>query len=266
MADAINLNLVGVEIDDNGLLPDALAAACRRTKSRVLFCIPEMHNPTTATMGLERRRAIAEVARKYDLFVIEDLIHRPLFTNPPPLVAQMLPEDKSFVLTSISKNVACGLRVGFMSCPPGLRATVLKQKQAFDLVGGAPITFEIFTIWMEDGTVDRIIRKKRVEARARQEILKKELGGFDVQTRDNAYFAWLNLPKSMGRAQFTATAGEMGVSVVPSDVFAVDPSKAAEAVRLSIITPVDRNVLAEGLKILVAILSGQFQNKPFLWV
>ena len=263
VAESMNLTLTGVEMDHQGILPEALAAACQKTKSRILFCVPDMQNPTTSTMSHERRKSIVEVARKYDLFIIEDVIQRALLSDPPVLLSEMAPE-RTFLLASTSKAVASGLRVGFMTCPEGFRTQILAKKQAVDFAC-SPLTFEIFATWIEDGTVDHTIQSKRAEARARQLILKKELAGFDIQTNDSAYFAWLKLPKGVERTQFIIRASEMGVCVLSSDVFAIDSSRVPEAIRISLATPASTDSVKKGLKILSTILNRGIIQKTALF-
>nr|WP_319491564.1 PLP-dependent aminotransferase family protein [uncultured Desulfobacter sp.] len=255
VASAMNLTLEGVEMDDEGILPDALAIACQKTKSRILFCMPDIQNPTTSTMSSERRREIVKTARHHNLLIIEDASHRPLLTDPPRLLSDYAPE-RSFLLASTSKTVAGGLRVGFMTCPENFYNPISVKKQAIDF-SCTPLPFEIFATWIEDGTIDETIRNKRDEAFARQLILKQELAGFDIQTNEFAYFSWLSLPEGLGRAQFTIKASEMGVSVLPSDVFAIDSNLIPDAVRIALATPNSIETVQKGLRILASILNGR---------
>src|SRR5262249_59287647 len=71
-AEQLGLRLVGVAMDEEGIRPDALKAACKVHKPKAIYLIPTLHNPTTATLGSERRKMIAEFIRKNGLFLIED--------------------------------------------------------------------------------------------------------------------------------------------------------------------------------------------------
>src|SRR5215470_2510215 len=68
----LGVKLVGVAMDDGGILPDALARACRELKPKAVYLIPTLHNPTTATLSAERRSAIAKIIRDADSVLIED--------------------------------------------------------------------------------------------------------------------------------------------------------------------------------------------------
>jgi DNA-binding transcriptional MocR family regulator len=84
IAERCGVRLRGLAMDDEGLCPDALDAACQANGSRLLFVNPTVHNPTTATMSLERRRAIAALAHRHDLIVIEDDVYGQLPERRPP--------------------------------------------------------------------------------------------------------------------------------------------------------------------------------------
>ncbi|MEI9984020.1 MAG: hypothetical protein WDN69_12910 [Aliidongia sp.] len=66
------LRLEGIAVDQEGLLPDAFAAACRATPVRLLYCSPNLCNPLAGVLSLERRRAIVEIARQHDVLIVED--------------------------------------------------------------------------------------------------------------------------------------------------------------------------------------------------
>ena len=71
-AEKLRVHLVGVAMDEEGILPDALRAACKEYKPKAVYLIPTLHNPTTATLGPDRRKIIADIIRRNGLFLIED--------------------------------------------------------------------------------------------------------------------------------------------------------------------------------------------------
>lgn len=264
VAETLNLSLSGIKMDAEGILPDALEAACVKTNARILFCTPDIQNPTTGILSEERRRAIITIARKYDLYIIEDAIHRPLLPNPPTLLAELAPE-RTFLLASTSKTVAGGLRVGFIAGPEIIRPKILAKTQAVNFMSSS-LPFEVFATWIEDGTVDRTIKKKRKEAQLRQIILKKELAEFEIKTTDYAYFSWLKLPKTIDRTQFSIKAYEQGVNVATSEVFAIGGHLALQAVRICTAAPHNREAVEAGLKIIHDILTGDKFKTPSVYL
>lgn len=116
LARQLRLNLVGIEIDEEGIVPAALERACTLLAPRALFCVPTLHNPTTATLSEARRAAIAKIAVHHNLVVIEDLVPAALLDAPPTPLAARLPEH-GIVISSLSKALAPGLRIGYVQAP-----------------------------------------------------------------------------------------------------------------------------------------------------
>ena len=114
-AEKLGIRLVGVEMDEQGVLPDALAKACRQHKPKAVYLIPTMQNPTTATMGVSRRKEVAAVLRKAGTPLIEDDAYGALDPSLP-LLAELLP-DQTYLTVSLSKCIAPALRVSFLLAP-----------------------------------------------------------------------------------------------------------------------------------------------------
>jgi DNA-binding transcriptional MocR family regulator len=96
-------------MDEQGILPDALASACRQHKPKAIYLVPTMHNPTTATLGLSRRKAVAEIIRKAGAILIEDDAYGSLDPSVSP-IAILIPE-RTYFAVSLSKCIAPALRV-----------------------------------------------------------------------------------------------------------------------------------------------------------
>src|SRR5207244_2323011 len=109
------VRLVGVAMDENGILPEALAAACRQHRPKAVYLIPTIHNPTTATMPPGRRKEIADILRANDVLLFEDDAYGMLEPNARPL-ACLIPERTYFAAT-LSKCIAPGLRVSLLMTP-----------------------------------------------------------------------------------------------------------------------------------------------------
>ena len=260
-AETLQLRLYGLTLDQEGLLPDALEAAVKKTGARVLYCTPDLQNPTTGVMSTERRRALGQIARKYNLLVIEDAIHRPLLPDPPQLIAEYAPEQ-TILLASISKTVGSGLRVGFITGPDLVLPRIQKTKQTINMMV-PPLPLEVFATWLEDGVVDQTMENKRKETRQRQDILGTILSEFDVKTNDYSYFSWLVLPREINRTQFAITAYQQNISVATAEIFAVNESNAPEAVRICLATPDSRESVEAGLRIIAGILKKDRYDRPF---
>ena len=117
LANHLHVRAHPVAMDGEGLLPDALEDAVHESGARVLYCVPSGQNPTACVMSKKRRREVVRVAARLDLLIVEDDAYGFLFEAAVPLCAA-LPE-RTFYLTSLSKSVAPGLRIGLLRTPAG---------------------------------------------------------------------------------------------------------------------------------------------------
>ncbi|TAI64222.1 aminotransferase class I/II-fold pyridoxal phosphate-dependent enzyme [Bradyrhizobium sp. Leo170] len=88
-------------MDEHGVVPTALDAACRRHAPKAVYLVPTIHNPTTATMPLSRREEVAEILRRNDVLLLEDDAYGPLEPDAVPL-ASLIPE-RTYFMASLSK-------------------------------------------------------------------------------------------------------------------------------------------------------------------
>src|SRR5690606_23317969 len=105
-----------IESDDNGAVPEDFERVCAQRHPKVAFFMPAVQNPTAAIMPAERRREIAEIARRHTVWLIEDNLYGSLSGNPAPLLAELAPE-RTFLVGGLSKSVAAGVRGGWVLCP-----------------------------------------------------------------------------------------------------------------------------------------------------
>jgi DNA-binding transcriptional MocR family regulator len=248
IADLFELELVGLPLDRDGILPDALDAVCKKKKVRILYSVPTIQNPTNAVMPADRRQHIAEIAEKYGLEIVEDEINRRMVPDPPPLISHYAPH-RSYLIASVSKVVAAGLRVGYVTAPSRARQNLTDALVASTLAV-SPLPAEIITSWIEDGTAEKTIENRRTDSRIRQELASAIFEGYRLGSYPTSYFVWLELPDRWTTMEFTMEARRRGVALTPAEIFAVDRKTARNAVRISISTAIDHSTLQRALQIL----------------
>jgi DNA-binding transcriptional MocR family regulator len=251
-ASLLHLRLQGLPMDEDGLRPDAVEAACRNGGARALYCVPTIQNPTTSVMPERRRREIAEIATTHGLWIVEDDIHALLPEERPLPITAFAPE-RSYYLTSTSKTLAPGLRVGYILAPRGAAERIAAAIRAITWAS-APLMAEIASTWIRDGTADSIVRERRREASARQSLARAALGSAEIQAHPQGYHLWLRLPQPWRSDNFTAEARRRGVKVTPSETFAVERGLAPDAVRVCLGVPSTRGELEKGLQLLAQTL------------
>ena len=252
VAGLLHLRLKGLSMDEDGLRPDALEAACREGGAKALYLIPTHHNPTTAVMPEGRRREVVAVARAHGLQVVEDDVHGLLPPERPLPIAALAPE-RSYYLTSTSKTLAPGLRIAYVLAPPAMVPRLTASLRATTWAV-APLTAAVASLWIRDGTADALLEARRHEARERQAIAAERLAGADFAAKPEAYYLWLRLPEPWRGDAFAAEARARGVVVTPAEAFAVGRAPVAHAVRLCLGAARTRAALSRGLDVVADLL------------
>lgn len=250
VAAMLNIKLAPLPMDRYGLLPDALARACRAKTAKVLYTIPSLHNPTGIVMPEKRRREIADVAEKYGITIIEDDVCGFLLEKTPPAIASFAP-DRTLFLTGLGKSIAAGMRIGYVSAPESLLARA-QSVLAASILFASPLLAEIATSWIEDGTAARIVGQKRAEAALRNRVARRILGERAAKTDPRSGHLWVELPKRWSPDAFTEAARRRRVRVASATSFAVG-SDVPRAVRLSIGAPPSVAELESALSAIMGI-------------
>lgn len=235
IAARLGITTVPLDLDDEGLRPDAVAKAHRGGRLHAVYVQPTLHNPTSATMPAERRVELVALAGKSGIVLVEDAVWSHLADDPaPPLVAHG--PDHTVLIESLSKRIAPGLTLGFAVAPPRL-ADGLARAIRSGAWTASRFALEAAVGWMRDGTVAAVSEAKRADVRARQEAVRARLEGFRVRTAPDAAMCWWDLPDPWRADTFVAAAAREGIAVTPGAAFAVRPASAPNAVRLGLASP-----------------------------
>ncbi len=126
--------LISVPGDEDGLDPVALEAAVLEHRPKVIYTIPTFQNPSGTTLSVERRRAVAEIAQRHGVWVIEDEPYRELYYDggPAPAPIARHARDSVIYIGTLAKTVAPGLRVGWVVAPAEIARVLAPIKQAMD--------------------------------------------------------------------------------------------------------------------------------------
>jgi DNA-binding transcriptional MocR family regulator len=256
LASLMHLRLVPIAIDEQGLMPDSLDAACRAAPIRALYTMPTLHNPTTATLPTARREAVAELAERHDLALIEDDVYGFLLDPPPPPPLAHYAPERGFYITSASKSLMPALRVGYVHAP---KAQVERLAAAIraTIYSAPPLMARIVARWITDGTVERLTREKRVETRRRNGIARRILAGAALTADPAASHTWLTLPEPWRADDFVAAARRRGVGIIPAAAFAII-RQPPEAVRICLGT----QATTEGIERALARLAELLASPP----
>ncbi|WP_371263310.1 PLP-dependent aminotransferase family protein [Pseudomonas sp. NBRC 111131] len=243
----LRLPVHGVALDAHGLRPDDLDRVARASGARVLVTTATLHNPTGACMDETRRRALATVVKRLGLRVIEDDVYGAL-TDCPPLYP-LLGEQGIFI-SSLSKTVAAGLRLGWIAAAPTLLAQIDPHAQASHWPL-SPLNLRIACQWIEDGTAARRLAWQRQEIAWRWRLACGVLGDALHTGGQPSPHVWVAAAK--GADAVVARCRQEGVEVVPAGVFAIGANE-VQAVRISLSAAASRAALKRGLEVVRQVL------------
>lgn len=251
-AELLGRSLVGVAMDAEGLVPEELDETCRRTGARVLYCTPTLHNPTTALMSENRRRRVAEVCARHGVIIIEDDVYG--FLLDPrirPLCSFAM--ERTIYVTSLSKCIGPGLRIGYIRAPrEHLRAVGVALRST--TLMAAPLMAEVAARLIQSGAAHRMSENQRTEVEARQAVAAAVLPAAQSIRHPRAFHVWLQMKNGWTSEQYAAEVKRRGVRVAPSEFFAVGAARKPDAVRLCIAAAHDVAQLEQALGILAQTL------------
>ncbi|MDG1283008.1 MAG: PLP-dependent aminotransferase family protein [Pseudorhodobacter sp.] len=223
--------LIGVEMDEEGIRPDALEAACRRHPPQILCVTTEAQNPTTGRMSEERRQEIARIAALFDFQIIEDDCYSTADSNAPAIRA--LAPERTWHVGSFSKTISAALRLGYVVCPTGMgKAGRLTVQHSF--FGMAKPVSDLCLDLLTSGAAEQLRSAVQVAFADRLEGVVNVLGAYDLAWQAGLPFVWLRLPSGWRASTFARMAEAEGVYVRSADEFALMHGRAPNAVRLAL--------------------------------
>jgi DNA-binding transcriptional MocR family regulator len=242
-----------VDSDELGVVPDDFERLCQQQHPRLAFLMPTAHNPTLATMPEDRRRAIADIARRHSVWLIEDDIYGSLTEDPNALVASIAPE-RTFLVGSLSKSITAGVRGGWVACPPHFAQRVKVTHKM--TTGGMPfILAETGARLVLDGHALSLRRQAKKEIGERERLGREALAGFEFISHPNVPFLWLKLPEPWLSGTFKNAALSEGVLVDDEDEFkAARTDRAYHRVRIAFSSPQHRTEVVAGFTVLRRLL------------
>ena len=243
LAQAHRLELAPLPSSGAGPDLDALEALCKRRRVRAIYAMPTLHNPLGWVMKASRRRQLASIARRHGLLIIEDAAYAFLAEDAPPPLFALAPELTVYV-SGFSKNVATGLRVGYVAAP---HEWVPKIERAIRVTtwNTPGVMTALACGWLDDGTVDRLEAEKRADASARQIVAADALGRLKRIAHPASYFVWLPMPEEVRADRIAAALMKERISVSTAEPFCT-AAQVPHALRLAL-GSVDVGVLREAL-------------------
>ncbi|MGG1593589.1 PLP-dependent aminotransferase family protein [Terribacillus saccharophilus] len=252
VASMFSVQTVPIKSDKYEMSPEALEYACKNENIKGIYLIPDYHNPTASFLSVEKRKSIAEIAKKYNLFVIEDASYHLLNKNPLPALASFAPEQVIHI-ASLSKSLAPGLRLAYVAVPRQYKEPISKALYNLNITV-SPLLAELTARTIVSNQFEVLIEGHREQTIRRNQIANKYFKNYSCLGTDTGIFRWLVLPGKITGAAFEALAAQQGVQVYAADRFVVGNSSPERAVRVAVCAPETIEELEQGLAVLKQLL------------
>ncbi|MDH7803907.1 MULTISPECIES: PLP-dependent aminotransferase family protein [unclassified Rhizobium] len=247
----------GVEIDTEGMVPEALAEALAGMEPhgrRAVYLTPTLHNPTTATMGAARRQAIADICRRAGVWIIEDGVYAASDRGGLLPLASLAP-DISFHVNGLSKSLGPGLQIGVLALPEGQKDAAARLLQDVPMAPSA-LSCAVVEDWLTTGVISSIQRDLRHEARRRSGLAVSLLGASELVSHPDAYNVWLPMERDAAN-HFLSVAAASGIRLTAPESMMVDRQDQASGIRLCLGSP-----SFDDLTGALTLLAGLLRRRP----
>jgi DNA-binding transcriptional MocR family regulator len=265
-------DVVHVAMDEEGLVPDALADALAAVagdgrRAKLLYTVPSYHNPAGVTQGPQRRREVLDVAARHGLLVLEDDPYGLLgFDGVVPQALRAQDADGVVYLGSFSKIFAAGLRVGYAVAPHGVREKLVLAAEASVLCPSAYSQLTVATYLATEPWLDQVKTFRELYHERRDALLDALAAMMPAGTRwthpDGGFYSWVTLPEGLDAGSMLPRAVTARVAYVPGTAFFAGPAKdgpeARSSLRLSYCYP-EPSRIREGVRRLAAVVEEELE-------
>jgi 2-aminoadipate transaminase len=249
----------GVPVDDAGMRVDVLAdLLASGLRPKIVYTIPDYQNPTGLSMSTERRGALADLARRYDFLILEDVAYRELGFGPSedgtptkPSLWSLAP-DVVLQAGTFSKIFSPGFRMGWAAGPAGVISRLVIAKQNSDQCAGA-LGQRMLEEYGRSGHLDRQVAAARVLYERRARLTTDALAahmpdGATWTTPAGGFYVWLTCPEGVDTLALSAAARAEKVAYVPGRPFYLEDAKAGtNQIRLAYSRVAD-DLIDEGIR------------------
>lgn len=245
---AAGTRLLTVEVDPGGVRVDHLADLLGRSLPRLVYLVPDFHNPTGVVLNERRRQEVARLAAEYHVPVLEDLVQTDLwFDEPPPApIATHDPEAPILTVGSMSKVFWGGLRIGWMRANETTIGRLGRMKAVTDF--GTPVIDQLLASRLLPRT-DQVSAWRRQELRERRDVLttalERHLPDWDWHEPPGGLCLWVTLPEHRA-IQLSRVAVDHGVVIVPGHTFGPGDQRHPGRIRLTFVA--EPAVIEEGVR------------------
>lgn len=255
-----------VAMDEHGLIPEALTETIQKVRAegrtiKMIYVIPNFHNPAGVTLQARRRSEILDIAKSHEILLVEDNPYGLLwFDSPAPAAIRSADDTGVVYLGSFSKTFAPGLRVGWIVAPHGIREKLVLLAEAAIL---CPSSFTQHVVrdylevedWRAQVDIFRGIYRERRDTIV--DALAKELPGLAHTTPNGGFYVWVTLPEGLDSKDMLPRAVTELVAYTPGTAFYAH-GEGRGNLRLAFCYP-EPDYLREGIRRLAKVIRDELQ-------
>lgn len=248
---AYQARLVTIPLDEEGIQTGKLEEALERHPVKFIYVLPNFHNPAGVTMTLERRLKLVELAAKYGVFIVEDDPYRELrFEGQDITPLVVLHKENVLYLSTFSKTLSPGIRLGWIVAPSKIIAKLVQAKQGSDLHTSTFVQMVTNDI-CQRGILRSHVKTIREVYRERRDAMLAAMErhfppGVTWTRPQGGLFLWVQVPEHIDTTEFLNLALQEKVAFVPGRAFYPDDD-GQNAMRLTFATA-DPERIEEGIK------------------
>jgi 2-aminoadipate transaminase len=249
---AYEARFVTVPLDEDGTRVDLVEDILKREPVKFIYCLPNFHNPAGVTLSLERRQKLVDLAARYGVFLVEDDPYGELrFEGEDITPLVVLHKENTVYLSTFSKTLAPGIRMGWIAAPAKVIGRLVQAKQGADLHTSTFVQMVVNDI-CQRGFLRQHVRHIRQTYKERCGVMLEAMEEhFPPQVQwtrpKGGLFLWVILPQGADSMELMQAAREQKVAFIPGTAFYPEPQDGRTALRLTFSNS-SPEMIEEGIK------------------
>jgi DNA-binding transcriptional MocR family regulator len=215
----------------------------QRCKPKFIYTLPTFQNPSGTVMSLERRYELLNLSYKYRIPIVEDDPYSDLRYEGKtiPSLKALDPYEHVIYLSTFSKVLSLGLRVGWVAAPQQVIRKFSYLKQMTDMHVNTPSQY-VLSEFISQGFYEKHLNRVLSEYAMKRDLMDKalekyKLPGIDWKKPEGGYYIWCRLPECITNNRLVSKAAEKGVIYLPGEIFYPDGTQGENFMRLNFIFP-----------------------------
>jgi len=240
--------IVSIPMDEEGIRLDVLENCLVKYRPKFLYTQPTFHNPTGLTMSMNRRKELLRLAYYYNVPVMEDNPYGELYYEGEklPALKSLDTNDHVIYVSSFSKTISFSLRVGFVVAGENIINRFTRFKQITDIQTNTHSQYLIHEFIAQGHLKGHLENLRRINKMKRDlmaaQLHRCKTEDMKIYVPGGGYFIWLELPKNIVMSELLKQLGDVGVVIMPGDVFFPKFNVENNYVRLNFSYPKEQDI------------------------